>query len=182
MSGTTQLNWDGQSNPIRNLQYMLRRLAGKYDFLPDLAVDGIFGENTLEAVMLFQRELFPPVTGVVDRNTWDAIVKEWSKWEQEQSPPRMLRIFPGEGREVQPGAGGGYLILPQMIFEVLRNKLEGIVSTPLDGVHGVESVQNTKWLQNLAQLEETGVMNRETWDMLTRLYELFVTADERKKP
>ena len=37
-------------------------------------------------------------------------------------------------------------------------------------------MQNTLWLQNLAQLEETGVMDRATWDMLSRLYELFITA------
>lgn len=31
-----------------------------------------------------------------------------------------------------------------------------------DGQHGEASVQNTLWLQNLAQLEETGVMDRAT--------------------
>ena len=45
-----------------------------------------------------------------------------------------------------------------------------------NGQHGDASVQNTLWLQNLAQLEETGVMDRATWDMLSRLYELFITA------
>ena len=37
-------------------------------------------------------------------------------------------------------------------------------------------MQNTLWLQNLAQLEQTGVMDRQTWDMLNRLYELFITG------
>ena len=58
------------SNPVQNLQYMLRRLGTRYSFLPQLATDGLFGEETLEAVMLFQRELAPPVTGVVDFPTW----------------------------------------------------------------------------------------------------------------
>ena len=49
-----------------------------------------------------------------------------------------------------------------------------------DGLHGDASVQNTLWLQNLAQLEETGVMDRQTWDMLSRLYELFITASEQR--
>ena len=64
-------------NPVQNLQYMLRRLGTRYSFLPKLATDGLFGEETLEAVMLFQRELAPPVTGVVDGRTWDAIRREW---------------------------------------------------------------------------------------------------------
>ena len=64
-----------------------------------------------------------------------------------------------------------------IVEEVLRQRLEGIAEGDADGVHGDVSVQNTLWLQNLAQLEETGVMDRQTWDMLSRLYELFITAE-----
>ena len=61
------------SQSIRSLQFMLNQLAIHDPKLIRLAVDGIFGERTLEAVMLFQREYYPPVTGVVDLGTWDAI-------------------------------------------------------------------------------------------------------------
>ena len=177
MTTPQQLEEEMLSNPVRSLQYMLRRLTGKYDFLPQLALDGIFGERTLEAVMLFQRELAPPVTGVVDHRTWNAIRDAWIDLERESAPPRTLRIFPGEGYRVQPGMSGASMILPQTMFQLLRQRLEGIAEGDADGVHGDASVQNTLWLQNLAQLEETGVMDRRTWDMLSRLYELFVTAE-----
>ena len=73
--------------------------------------------------------------------------------------------------------GDPYLEENAMIVEeVLRQRLEGIVEDEANGQHGDASVQNTLWLQNLAQLEETGVMDRATWDMLSRLYELFITA------
>ena len=65
--------------PVWGLQYMLSRLAEKHPFLPRLTPDGVFGEKTLEAVMLFQRELLRPVTGVVDRRTWDEISRAWSR-------------------------------------------------------------------------------------------------------
>ena len=164
------------SNPVQNLQYMLRRLGTRYSFLPQLATDGLFGEETLEAVMLFQRELAPPVTGVVDGRTWDAIRREWMALEREVAPPRSLRIFPGEGAQMLPGGEEEYMVLPQTMFQLLRQRLEGIVEDEANGQHGDASVQNTLWLQNLAQLEETGVMDRATWDMLSRLYELFITA------
>ena len=67
------------AQPVRGLQYMLRQLARRYARLPELAVDGIFGEQTLEAVMRLQRELQLPVTGVVDRITWNAIRDGWLK-------------------------------------------------------------------------------------------------------
>ena len=50
-----ELEQEMLSNPVRNLQYMLWRLATRYPFLPKLAMDGLFGEETLEAVMLFQQ-------------------------------------------------------------------------------------------------------------------------------
>ncbi|MFQ9917168.1 MAG: peptidoglycan-binding domain-containing protein [Flavonifractor plautii] len=54
---------------------MLRTISFAYPFLPRLTPDGIFGERTLEAVMLFQREFFPPVTRTaINQATWDAIV------------------------------------------------------------------------------------------------------------
>ena len=171
-----ELEQEMLSNPVRNLQYMLRRLSTRYSFLPQLAMDGLFGEETLEAVMLFQRELAPPVTGVVDQRTWDAIYSTWVDLERDVSPPRALRIFPGEGFQVSPGMSGSYMILPQTMFQLLSQKLNGIVDAAPDGYHGDASVENTRWLQGLAQLEQTGVMDRKTWDMLSRLYELFVTA------
>ncbi len=48
-----ELEQEMLSNPVRNLQYMLWRLSTRYPFLPQLAMDGLFGEETLEAVMLF---------------------------------------------------------------------------------------------------------------------------------
>ena len=117
------------SNPVQNLQYMLRRLGTRYSFLPQLAVDGLFGEETLEAVMLFQRELAPPVTGVVDSCTWDSIRREWMALEREVAPPRSLRIFPGEGAQMQPGGEGAYMVLPQTMFQLLRQRLGGTDST-----------------------------------------------------
>ena len=165
------------AQPVRGLQYMLRRLARRYPKLPELAVDGIFGEKTLEAVMRLQRELELPVTGVVDQTTWNAIRDAWIDLERETAPPRTLRIFPGEGHQVQPGMSGGTMVLPQTMFQLLRQRLEGIAEGEANGVHGDASVQNTLWLQNLAQLEQTGVMDRQTWDMLSRLYELFITAE-----
>ena len=173
---TQQLEEEMLSNPVRSLQYMLRRLSSKYPFLPQLAVDGVFGERTLEAVMLFQREMAPPVTGVVDQRTWNAIRDAWIDLERETAPPRTLRIFPGEGYQVQPGMSGGAMVLPQIMFQLLRQRLEGIAEGESNGFHGDTSVQNTLWLQKLAQLEQTGVMDRQTWDMLNRLYELFITG------
>ena len=83
-----QLEQEMLDQPVCSLQYMLGRLSQKYGFLPQLAVSGNFDEQTLEAVMLFQRELFPPVNGVVNQDVWNAIRNEWIGFELEHAPPR----------------------------------------------------------------------------------------------
>lgn len=175
-----QLEREMLSRPVHSLQYMLRQLSRRYSFLPALAVDGIFGEKTLEAVMLFQRELAPPVTGRVDQGTWDAIREEWIALEREEGGARELRAFPEHGGGVEPGETSRYMVLPQTMFRLLGQELEGIVPDQADGYHGKASVENTLWLQRRAMLSETGVLDRRTWDMLGRLYEVFVLAPAEK--
>ena len=34
------------AQPVRSLQYMLRRLSLQYPFLPEIVADGVFGERT----------------------------------------------------------------------------------------------------------------------------------------
>ena len=171
------LERDMLSQPVRSLQYMLRRLSMVYDFLPELVTDGIFGERTLEAVMLFQRELHPPVTGVVDRGTWEAIRDLWDQVEREISGANALRAFPSEGTRVEPGDEEEYLILPQTMFQVLARHLNGITEGVARGIHDQISADNVRWLQHVAGLEETGILDRETWDLLARLYEIFVVRE-----
>ncbi len=166
------------AQPVRGLQYMLRQLARRYPILPELAVDGIFGEQTLEAVMLFQREFHRPVTGVVDRLTWNAIRELWLDAEAEQAPPRPLRAFPGERGRVDLGDNPDFLGVPQAMFQMLGRQFFGITPHPVNGVHSPASADNVRWLQRAAGQAETGVLDQRAWNMLSRLYEAFVVKKQ----
>ena len=181
-AGRELLEREMLSSPVSGLQYMLRQLARVYPFLPELAVDGVFGQRTLEAVMLFQRELQPPVTGVVDRGTWEAIRDGWRRAEARSALPRPARMFPAGGTGVAQGEVREYMILPQTMFQVLGRRLEGIVEDAPDGEYGPASAANTRWLQRAAGLPETGVMDQAAWDMLCRLYEVFVVEEREDRP
>lgn len=160
--------------PVRSLQYMLCQLSKEYEFLPEIALDGVFGEKTLEAVMLFQREFIPPVTGVVDYRTWNAIRTEWEETENRLQEPRAVRAFPGNGRQAAQGERYPYMVVPQSMFRVLSYFLNGITDVPEDGKHGELSAENVRWLQGKAGLPVTGTLDQRTWDVLSRLYEVIV--------
>lgn len=60
------------SNVVK-LQNSLNELAKKYTDIPVLKVDGIFGEKTNDAVIIFQGLFNLTTDGVVGRYTWTAI-------------------------------------------------------------------------------------------------------------
>lgn len=89
--------------------------------------------------------------------------------------PRVLRGFP-PAAAARPGTLHNYMRVPQAMFQALLPFLDGIQPDLPDGMHGPASVSNVRWLQRRAGLAETGVMEIYTWNALTRLYELMVTA------
>ena len=57
---------------------MLSVLAAYIPEIPDLTVDGIFGNATRNAVIAAQRLFELPQTGIVDAQTWDEIYDQYS--------------------------------------------------------------------------------------------------------
>lgn len=55
---------------VRQIQQQLNRIAQNYPALPTVTVDGIYGQNTANAVRAFQRIFNIPPTGIVDYPTW----------------------------------------------------------------------------------------------------------------
>ena len=55
---------------VRQLQEQLNRIGRVYSSIPPLTVDGIYGQNTKNAVEQFQKIFNLPVTGITDYKTW----------------------------------------------------------------------------------------------------------------
>lgn len=163
-------------NPIADLQGMLRDLSKEHGFLPSVSIDGIFGAQTLEAVILFQKHLFPPVTGVVSKEVWDAMCLEMKKIEGNHTKPRVLRVFPEGLFALGFGEERAEIALFQTMFSLLAEKVSGILPEEASGIFTKVLEKNIIWLQNIANLPETGQLDRETWDRLGRIYEIYITA------
>ena len=56
--------------PVRTIQEQLNTIASVYTSIPSQVADGIYGENTQEAVRAFQRIFGLTPDGIVGRNTW----------------------------------------------------------------------------------------------------------------
>lgn len=63
---------------VEHLQYMLSVLSAYIPEIPAVAIDGVFGSATRNAVLAVQRQFELPQTGIVDYNTWDEIYDQFS--------------------------------------------------------------------------------------------------------
>ena len=55
---------------VRQIQQQLARISQSYPAIPRVVPDGIFGQQTRDAVEKFQEVFGLPVTGVIDYRTW----------------------------------------------------------------------------------------------------------------
>ena len=106
-----QNSW-ANSNPIQqgdrgikveHIQYMLSVLSEYIPEIPTIAIDGIFGPATRNAVIAAQRWFGLPQTGIVNFETWDKIYDQFSgiettTWRDPQDFPYTSAIINGNPR------------------------------------------------------------------------------------
>lgn len=165
--------------PIHSLQTMLRTISYCKPGMPRVTPDGVFGEETLEAVMRVQREKGLPVTGRVNNETWDAIAAEYWTVLPLAAPPRPVRAFRDQQFTVWAGRSCIHMYLVQSMFLALSHVLDEVEPAPVNGRHTGPSVRNVTWLQRRAGLPESGSMDKAAWNYLVRVYDVFIsrTAD-----
>lgn len=66
-----------QSFAVTAIQYMLGEITLHYDNLGDVPQSGIYNEETAKAIREFQMRNLLPVTGTVDKTTWDFLVASY---------------------------------------------------------------------------------------------------------
>ena len=153
-------------SPVRDVQHMLNVLSFSHPAIPRLVEDGVFGERTLEGVMIFQRDFALPVTGVVDYDTWLALRVQTDLIAQRDGAPIPLQIISPQYTPTASGTPEWEFV--RTIFTSLSSILTNFPNTP------ASDSENIRQIQRLAQLPVTGVLDRPTWGILVRLYHALV--------
>jgi peptidoglycan hydrolase-like protein with peptidoglycan-binding domain len=63
-------------NHVQTVQQAINRVAPRFPSIPSIAADGVFGNNTRNAVMAFQRQFGLTADGVVGPLTWERLMRE----------------------------------------------------------------------------------------------------------
>ncbi len=158
--------------PIRSLQTMLKVLSKDDASLPNLVPDGIYGQDTVNAILAFQRKYGLPTTGIANQDTWDSIVSAYENAviRVEKAEPIEIIMDPGKVYVLGESSPNLYLLQSMLLF---LSQLHPDISTPTHtGTLDSPTSEALAGFQILAGLPPTGELDKITWKYLVKQFTL----------
>lgn len=166
------------AQPVRSLQTMLRVLAEDDEDLLSLIPDGIYGNQTRQAVTAFQRKYGIPVTGVVNQSTWERIVAEHAPALVRLGPAEPLRLILNPNQVIRRGESHPYLFLVQSMLATLAEIYGSLMTPAMTGTLDEATAEALASFQYLSALPQTGELDKVTWKHLALQYPLAVNLQQ----
>ncbi len=164
---------------VRVIQYYLAVVATYYATVPTVAVNGVFDQQTTEAVRAFQQSFDLPVDGIVGRQTWQKLE---DVYESIRTTTELIGggvvLFPG--RVLQAGFQGEDVATIQEYLAYIATVYPAIPAPSVTGVYGLETVQAVEAFQREFGLPETGTVGVTTWDAIASLYSDLRTGNTQR--
>lgn len=156
--------------PVESMQYMLRVLSQGDSRLIPVTPDGIYGQNTMAAVIAFQRARGLPSTGVMNLATWEALVQQYQRQRVDQEFAEPIRPILNPGQVLSPGQVNYHAALAQVMLHTLASVYGGAPGVQVTGVMDAPTVAAVRRFQRLGDLPVTGAVDKTTWQSLARQY------------
>ena len=151
-----QLSGDIERQAIMDIQRYLRQLSLEDPAFARVAVDGIYGAETVRAVEEFQRLSGLEVTGRVDRITWDRLFEEYTMSLYRNSFPAPFPVFPMNpvGYTVSVGERSFLVsVIQYLLSEIAALYGDSTLSTDVNGEYSDSTAEAVKALQRIFGLE-----------------------------
>lgn len=168
--------------PVRDLQTMLRVLAEDDRSLPTVIPDGFYGPNTATAVTAFQRRNGLPATGIANQITWDQIVAAYEPALIRVGKAQPIEIIIDPGKIYRLGDSSPNIYLAQSILTFLSDLHPTIRQPTHNGVMDDSTVTSLSDFQRLAELPDTGELDKITWKHLSLHFSTNAHHAERELP
>ena len=157
---------------VLSLQYYLDYIATYVPTVRSVAVDGVFGPDTQEAVKSFQRTYGLEQNGEVDRLVWDKIQNVY--YGLVESLDYLFRegeILPYPGRVLRVGLEGDDVRVMQSYLSYIADAYPDIPQITPDGIFGTATEAAVLAFQNKFDLaQKNGRVGSVTWDAIVNIY------------
>ena len=158
------------------VQTELNRIGLNYPAIPKIQpVDGVFGQQTEEAVRRFQEIFGLTADGVVGKATWYRLVSLYvgvnRLSELVSEGQRMFGIPFQAPQAVSEGSPRNQVLMVQYFLSILAQFDPLIPFVTLDGIYGPATRQAVRSFQTAQGIPVTGTVDTATWNALYSAFE-----------
>lgn len=158
------------------VQTELNRIGQNYPAIPKIQpVDGVFGQQTEEAVRRFQEIFGLTADGVVGKATWYRLVSLYvgvnRLSELVSEGQRMFGIPFQAPQAVSEGSPRNQMLIVQYFLSILAQFDPLIPFVTLDGIYGPATRQAVRSFQTAQGIPVTGTVDTATWNALYSAFE-----------
>lgn len=163
---------EGDVRPtVEMIQYALNVLSAFYPTINQIPITGYFDEQTRNAVIEFQKAFNIEPTGIVDRETFEALADSMFNI-LDTLPAEAVYLptlrWPGEVYSLGDEAPPIYLL--QEMLSYISLIIPIIPSIEPTGIYDEATQQAVREFQRLQGLEPTGITNEQTWNSIVEIY------------
>lgn len=160
------------TNPILQIQRILRNLDYSENGAAKVKPDGIYGDDTRALVTQFQGKYGLNPTGVVDKETWDLLHLIDEAKRDESLLAHSVHIFPMfEKYEILPNSKDNIIyVIQHMLNEILAD-YDGFEVLNFTGIYDPDTQNAIKLLQRKALRDDDGIIDAKTFNLLADEYE-----------
>ena len=158
------------------VQTELNRIGQNYPAIPKIQpIDGVFGQQTEEAVRRFQEIFGLTADGVVGKATWYRLVSLYvgvnRLSELVSEGQRMFGIPFQAPQAVSEGSPRNQVLMVQYFLSILAQFDPLIPFVTLDGIYGPATRQAVRSFQTAQGIPVTGTVDTATWNALYSAFE-----------
>lgn len=160
---------------VRAVQYILAVIGYFNNQVPVPRVDGVYDQDTVDAVAAFQRQAGLPATGVLDRETWNQLRATYLDTVANVPPdilPDSSRIFPG--RYLSDGMTGDDVEDLQRLLQQAAARNSFVPAVTITGTFDDATGAAVRAVQQQAGLDANGIVGPLTWARIEELSRMSV--------
>ena len=161
---------EGETSPILEIQRYLRNISYSHPEIPRIALSGKYDVQTQKAVEDFQKLSGLPVTGKVDYNTWNAIVRENNIHMKTKEMPYKIPCRSFDFGSIKSGYSGDIVYVLKIMLNNFCRKYKNYSHLEINDKYDHETEEAVKEFQKISMLPVTGIVDKETWNTMVSIY------------
>lgn len=166
-------------NSILEIQRILRAIDYFENNTALIRLTGTYNEETRQGVRNFQEKYGLPVTGIVDRTTWQLLQTVYKTLEDAKALARAVYILPKNPEyTIYKGLRDDVVYVIQHMINVVSHEYNGFDPVNFSGVYDGATENAIREFQRINLLESNGIIDPITFNRLADEYERINSYNE----